>query len=63
MSPPPRVIDTLATNSDFTKVGFHIRRFITVGVDTVKEHVITEALKCNLEFTSKQIKVSIFSLL
>jgi hypothetical protein len=61
--PPPRVIDTLATNSDFTKAGFHIGRLITVRVDTEKEHIITEALKCNLEFTSKQIKVSISSLL
>jgi hypothetical protein len=27
-------------------------------VDTEKEHVVTEALKCNLEFPSEQIKVS-----
>jgi hypothetical protein len=57
----PRVADTLTTNPDFIKVGFHIGRFITASVDTEKEHAITEALKFNLEFVSEQIKVCISS--
>jgi hypothetical protein len=63
--PPPlaRVNDILATNPDFIKVEFHIGRFIITGVDTEKERAVTEALQCNLEFTSKQIKVSISFLL
>jgi hypothetical protein len=55
-----RVAGTLAKNFDFIKTGFHIGRLITIRVDTKKEHTVTEALKCNLEFASKQIKVSIF---
>jgi hypothetical protein len=54
----PCVTDSLATNPAFIKVRFHIGRFITARVDTKKEHAITEALKCNLEFTSEQMKVS-----
>jgi hypothetical protein len=55
----PRVADTLTGNPNFIKAGFHIGRFITIGVDAEKEHALTDALKCNLEFTSEQIKVSI----
>jgi hypothetical protein len=54
----PRVADTLTKNLDFIKAKFNIGRFITTRVNTKKEHAITEALKCNLEFASEQIKVS-----
>jgi hypothetical protein len=47
-----RVADTLASNPDFIKAGFHIGNFITAGVDKEKEHAVTEALKCNMEFAS-----------
>jgi hypothetical protein len=56
----PRDADTFTKNPDFIKVGFHIGRFFTVGVDTKKEHAVTEALMFNLEFALEQIKVSIF---
>jgi hypothetical protein len=45
----PRDADTFTKNPDFT-----------VGVDTKKEHAVTEALMFNLEFALEQIKVSIF---
>jgi hypothetical protein len=57
--PLPLVADTLTENPDFIKVRFHIRRFITTRVGTEKEHAVTEALKCNLEFAKEQIKVSV----
>jgi hypothetical protein len=55
----PRVADTLIDNPDFIKAGFHIGRFITPGVDTEKEPTITDVVKMNMEFASKQIDVSI----
>jgi hypothetical protein len=55
----PRVADSLTKNPDFIKVGFHIGRFITAVVDTAKQHVVTKALKINLEFALEEINVSI----
>jgi hypothetical protein len=52
-----RITDTLAMDPNIIKVGFHIKSFITTTVDTEKERTVTEALKCNLEFSSEQISV------
>jgi hypothetical protein len=49
----PRVANTLTKDPNFIKAGFYIGRFITTAVETKKEQTITEALKCNLEFTSE----------
>jgi hypothetical protein len=53
-----QVAESIWDNPDFIQAGFHIRRFVTMAVDTEADRENIKALYSNLKTTLAQIDVS-----